>query len=100
MRASGTWANVSRTCVNTPAPARHPDLATAAQVLAGDRPLARDDVVKRALDHDLAAVLAGPRADVDDVVSGADRLLIMLHHQQRVAQVAQPGQRLQQPAVV
>jgi hypothetical protein len=45
-------------------------------------------------------VLAGPRTDVDHPVGTADRLLVVLHHDQRVAQVAQSGQRLDEPPVV
>ena len=49
---------------------------------------------------DLAAVLAGARADVDHPVGGADGVLVVLDDDQRVAEVAQPDQRLDQPAVV
>ncbi len=41
---------------------------------------------------------AGPH--VDHVVRQADRLLVMLHDEDRVPQVAQPEQRIQEPAVV
>ncbi len=51
------------------------------------------------VDH-LAAVLAGARADVDHPVGGADRLLVVLDHDQRVAEVLEPDQRLDQPLVV
>ena len=50
--------------------------------------------------HDLAAVLAGPRADVDDPVGGPDGVLVVLDHDQRVAEVPQPDQRLDQAVVV
>ena len=53
-----------------------------------------------ALGHDLAAVLAGPGADVDQVVGGADGGLVVLDHDQGVAEVAQPDQGLDQPVVV
>ena len=49
-----------------------------------------------ALGDDIAAVLAGARADVDHVVGGADRVLVVLDHDHRVAEVAQTGQRAQQ----
>ena len=49
---------------------------------------------------DLAAVLAGAGADVDDPVGGADRVLVVLDDDQGVAQVAQPDQGLDQPVVV
>jgi hypothetical protein len=54
----------------------------------------------RAACDDLAAVLAGARADVDDVVGGADRLLVVLDDDHGVAEVAQPLERLDQPRVV
>ena len=38
---------------------------------------------------DVAAVLAGARADVDDVVGDPDRLLVVLDDEHRVAEVAQ-----------
>jgi hypothetical protein len=39
-------------------------------------------------------------ADVEDVVGLADRLLVMFHHDDRVALVAQVLQRREQPVVV
>ena len=50
--------------------------------------------------HDLAAVLAGAGADVDDPVGGADGVLVVLDDDQGVAEVAQPDQRLDEPVVV
>jgi hypothetical protein len=51
------------------------------------------------MDHG-AAVLTRSRADVHHVVGGADGLLVVLHHDHRVAQVAQPLQRPDEPLVV
>ena len=45
-------------------------------------------------------MLAGARADVDDPVGGADGVLVVLDDDQRVAEVAEPGQGLDQPVVV
>ena len=59
-----------------------------------------EQLLQRAGDDDLAAVLAGPRADVDHPVGGADGVLVVLDDDQRVAEVAQPGQGLDQPVVV
>jgi hypothetical protein len=39
--------------------------------------------------HHMAAVDAGARADVQQVVGGADGFFVVLHHQHGVAQVAQ-----------
>ena len=47
-----------------------------------------------------AALGAGARADVDDHVGLAHRVLVVLDHDQRVAEVAQRLQRREQPVVV
>ena len=54
----------------------------------------------RARVHDLAAVLARARADVDDVVGDPDRLLVVLDDEHGVAEVAQAHERVDQAAVV
>ena len=59
-----------------------------------------EQLVERAVRDDLAAVLAGPRPDVDDPVRGPDRLLVVLDDEHRVAQVAQPGERRDELGVV
>ena len=64
------------------------------------RPAARHQLGGRALEDHVAAVLAGARAEVDDVVGDADRLLVVLDDDDRVAEVAQPRQRPEQLAVV
>ena len=51
---------------------------------------------QRAAEDHLAAVVARLGADVDDVVGGADHLLLVLHDDHRVAQVAQLLQDLDQ----
>ena len=78
-----------------PAPGRHRDRLLARQVLARDGRLVREQpaaAADRAGVHDVAAVLPRARADVDHVVGGADGLLVVLDHDHRVAQVAQPLQ--------
>ncbi len=50
--------------------------------------------------HDVAAVLAGARADVDDPVGRGDGVLVVLDDDERVAEVAQARQRLDEPVVV
>ena len=61
-------------------------------------------MLEQALDRagvdDLPAVLTGAGADVDDPVGGADRLLVVLDHDQGVAEVLEPDQGLDQPLVV
>jgi hypothetical protein len=63
-------------------------------VPAGER-AARPQPLHAALEHHLAALAAGVRAEVDHVVGDRDRLGLVLHDQHRVALVAQ----LQQQAV-
>ena len=58
------------------------------------RPLHRPGV------DDVAAVLAGAGADVDDVVGDPDGLLVVLDDEHGVAEVAQADQRLDQAVVV
>ena len=43
---------------------------------------------------------AGARPHVDDMIGGADRILIMLHHDHGVAEIAQTLQRFEQACVV
>ena len=58
------------------------------------------DRLERTVGDDLAAVLAGPGPDVDDPVGGPDGLLVVLDDEDRVAEVAQPGQRRDELGVV
>ena len=50
--------------------------------------------------HDLAAMFAGARTDVDDPVRVSDGVLVMFDDDQRVAEVAQMMQCTDQPFVV
>ena len=83
-----------------PARPGHRDGLPSGQVGAGQRVRAGQQLGDRAGDHDVAAVLPRPRADVHYPVGRPDRVLVVLHDDQRVAQVAQPQQRLEQPVVV
>ena len=66
----------------------------------GQRAGLRLDLLRGALGDDLSPVLAGARAEVDDVVGGADRALVVLDDDHRVAEVAQPLERADQLRVV
>ena len=57
-------------------------------------------VVGDALRDDLAAVLAGARPEVDHPVGRAHHLLVVLDDEHGVADVAQPLERVDEPAVV
>ena len=79
---------------------RDRDLAAAAEVLAGERV----GVVEQPLDaagvDDLAPVLAGAGADVDDPVRDLDGVLVVLDDDQGVAEVLETDEGLDQPMVV
>ena len=53
-----------------------------------------------ALGDHVAAVLAGPGAEIHDVVGRAHRPLVVLDHDHGVAEVAQPGEGVEQLGVV
>ncbi len=83
-----------------PARLGYRDDLPAGEVGAGQRVRAVQQFLQRPGDNDVAAVLARPGPDVHHPVGGADGVLVVLDHDQRVAEVAEPDQRLEQPAVV
>ena len=83
-----------------PALRRHRDLHLAAQILARDRRGIAHDLVDRAVGDHLAAVLAGARAEIDDVIGRAHRLLVVLDDDDGVAEIAQLLERGEQARVV
>ena len=58
------------------------------------------DLRRGPLRDDVAAVLAGARSHVDQMVGGAHRALVVLDHEHGVAEVAKPLERLDQLLVV
>ena len=79
---------------------RHGDLFLAGEVLARQAVGVGHDLLRRAGGHHLAAMDAGAGADVDQVVRRPHGVLVVLHHQQRVAQVPEVFQGGQQLVVV
>ena len=70
-------------------------------MVAGQRSRRRlDTAASVPLARKSATLLARARADVDDVVGRADRLLIVLHDEHRVAEVAQSEQSIDQAPIV
>src|SRR6266550_7839356 len=57
-------------------------------------------LLERTRRYDLAAVTAGARAQIHDIVRSADRFLIVLHDQYRVAEVAQLLEGREQACIV
>ncbi len=82
------------------AQARQRDAALAGEILPGDRLGIRLDIRRGSLRDQLAAVHAGAGTQVHHVVGLAYRLLVVLDHDHRVAEVAQLLERREQPAVV
>ena len=68
---------------------RHLDPALAGEVLAGQRGRVLGDLLRRAGGDHVAAVFAGAGPEVDQVVGGHHRALVVLDHDHRVAEVAQ-----------
>ena len=68
--------------------------------LPGERVLRLQHLLRRARGGDLAAAVAGAGAEVEQVVGGRDHLAVVLDEDQRVAEVAEALQCLQQPGVV
>ena len=79
---------------------RDGNLAPAGEIGGGERFLGLEHLFQRAFGHHLAPVDAGAGAEIDHVIGGADRVLVMLDHDHRVAEIAQALQRFEQPVVV
>ena len=79
---------------------RRRDLHAAGEIGAGERVRVGQDVGRGSLRDDLAAVDAGAGADIDDIIGGEDGVFVVLDHDDRIAEVAQPTQGFQQPGVV
>ena len=71
-----------------------------AEVRARDRFLVCRDFLRRADRDHFAAVFARTRPDIHHIVCCTDRFLVVLHHNQGVAEVAHLLQRLEQARVV
>jgi hypothetical protein len=78
----------------------HGDAAAPGKIIAGEARRVGSHLRRGALRHHAPAAGAGRRADVHQVVGGADRVLVVLHHQHGVAEVAQAPERRQQTLVV
>ena len=70
------------------------------QIVTGRRLGCCHDVLQRALGHDAPAPHACAWSDIDDVLGPPDRVVVVLDHDQSIAVAFEPGQRLEQDAVV
>ena len=68
--------------------------------MAGQRIGIGGDFGRRSLGDDLAPVHAGARADIDDVIGGPDRVLVVLDDDHRIAQAPQAPERIEEPRIV
>ena len=73
---------------------RNPEFA--AEILAGQRGRGASESVPGALKDDLAAVFAGARAQVENVVGGSDDFRIVFDDEHRVSDIAQAQQDFDQ----
>ena len=79
---------------------RHRNGQFAAEILAREGAGVGQNLVDGALCGDLAAVDACAGSHVHDVVSGVHGVLVMLHHDQRISQIAQALERSQELCVI
>ena len=79
---------------------RHRDHFAAAKVLAGQRTGGILDLFNVSRGHQFAPVLTGPGAHVGDEVRRPHHRLVVLHHQHRVAHIAQIAEGVDEPVVV
>ena len=72
----------------------------AGQELPRQRTVTLEEALEVTRIDDLAAVFAGEGSDVDDVVRLEDRGLVVLDHDQRVAEVPEPHEGVDESPVV
>ena len=72
---------------------RHLDFFSAGEILPRNAAWRLADILHRTFRHQLAAVYARARADVHDPVRLTHGLFVVLHHDERIAQVAQALER-------
>ncbi len=76
------------------------DFKFAGEIFAGPALRRGDQVGDLALGDEVAAVDAGAGADVEHIIGGADRVLVVLDDDHGVAEIAQPLERFEQARVV
>src|SRR5262249_45986843 len=79
---------------------RHRNFQRAGKILASERFSACGDLVRLALRDEVATSVAGAGAKVHNKIRAANRILIMIDDQYRIAQIAQTFERTEQAFVV
>ncbi len=72
----------------------------AGKILAGERSGISFDFARSAGGHQLPAQAAGAGSEIDHVIGALDGFGIVLHHQHRVAEIAQTRERIEQAVVI
>ena len=70
------------------------------EIISGKRFSISRNFIESALCNDLAAMFSCTRANINDVIGSTHSVLIMFNYQQRVTQVAQACQRLDQTLII
>src|SRR5581483_6930461 len=83
-----------------PPPRRKLDLELSRKIPSGKRIRILHHLFGRALRDQIAALRAGSRSHVDDVVGFEHRLTVVLDHQDRVSQLLEPFKRREQALIV
>ena len=78
----------------------HRDAQLATEIPCSQRVRMLDHIGDRSLDHHLTAKTSGARPEIDHVIRFTNRVLVVLHHDHRVAQVTQASKRVEQQCVV
>jgi len=78
---------------------RHLDRPLMVQILRRER-MGVEHLLRRALEDHFSTLSARPRSDIDDPVGSPHHVLIVLHHDDRIAQVAERLERVDQSDVV
>ena len=68
--------------------------------MRGGRILRFENFLKRPLRDDLAAARAGAGTEIENVIGRADRVFVVLDHDDGIPEIAQPAQRADEPVVV
>ena len=79
---------------------RHLDALFPTEILARQAIGIGHDLLRRASGHHLSAVGSGTGVDVDEIVSGPHGVLVVLHHNEGIAQIPQAAEGGQQLVVV
>src|SRR5688572_28565748 len=79
---------------------RNIDLCHSVQILSGERVADRRDLLRCAGRDHLAAVRPGQLAEIGNIIRVLDRLLVVLYDKNRIAQVTQFVEGIQQPSLI